>query len=382
MVIANPCGLCNRPVGSNHRSIQCDVCNFWVHIKCNNISPSKYDELVNQNENDKEPWICINCINSNLPFGQNSNKIFYLNQNVIATESNLEEIRFSLSRNDKELAKQIYNLIIENTDPENENTNFCKFYDVKKFTKSKFNSDSNFSILHLNIASLQFHFDDLIILLQLLDHPFDIIAISETKIQKGTNPTKDINIPNYHYLHTPTESTKGGTLLYISDKLISKPRTDLEIYQAKDIESTFAEHIMPKGKNIIIGCIYKHHTIDQTEFGKMILPVLEKANKEKKPVFITGDFNIDLLKINSDNRTNEYFDILTENNFMPLITIPTRITASSKTLIDNILHNRFNPDIKSGNLTVSISDHTPQFAVFPIANKNFPPKKHNMFVYP
>jgi hypothetical protein len=71
--------------------------------------------------------------------------------------------------------------------------------------------------------------------------------------------------------------------LYISDKLISKPRTDLEIYQAKDIESTFAELIMPKGKNIIIGCIYKHHTIDQVEFGKMLSPVLEKANKEKKP---------------------------------------------------------------------------------------------------
>ena len=302
MVIANPCGLCNKPVGSNHRSIQCDVCNFWVHIKCNNISPSKYDELVNQKENDKEPWICINCINSNLPFGQNSNKIFYLNQNGIATESNLEEIRFSLSRNDKELAKQISNLIIENTDPENENTNFCNFYDVKKFTKSKFNSDSNFSILHLNIASLQFHFDDLIILLQLLDHPFDIIAISETKIQKGTCLIKDINIPNYNYLHTPTEST-----LYISAKLISKPRTDLDIYQAKDIESSFTELIMPKGKNIIIGCIYKHHTIDQTEFGKMIY-VLEKANKENKTVFITGDFKIDLLKINNDNHTNEYFD--------------------------------------------------------------------------
>jgi hypothetical protein len=35
---------------------------------------------------------------------------------------------------------------------ENENTNFCNFYDVEKFTKSKFNSGSNFSILHLNIA--------------------------------------------------------------------------------------------------------------------------------------------------------------------------------------------------------------------------------------
>jgi hypothetical protein len=154
----------------------------------------------------------------------------------------------------------------------------------------------------------------------------------------------------------------------------------LEIYQTKYIESTFAEIIMPKGKNIIIGCIYKHHTIDQIQFGKMFLPILEKANKEKKPVFITGDFNIDLLKISVDKHTNDYFELITENKFMPLITLPTRITAKSKTLIDNILHNQFNPDIKSGNLTVSISDHTPQFAVIPMPNKTFLPKNHNIFI--
>ena len=65
---------------------------------------------------------------------------------------------------------------------------------------------------------------------------------------------------------------------------------------------------------------------------------------------------------------------------MPLITLPTRITSSSKTLIDNILYNQFNPNIKSGNLTVSISDHTPQFAIIPLANKNYLPKNHNIHV--
>ena len=50
---------------------------------------------------------------------------------------------------------------------------------------------------------------------------------------------------------------------------------------------------------------------------------------------------------------------------MPLITLPTRITSKSKTLIDDILFNQFIPDIKRGNLNVSISDHSPQFSIIP-----------------
>ena len=96
------------------------------------------------------------------------------------------------------------------------------------------------------------------------------------KIQKGFDPPRNINLPNYQYLQTPTETTKGVTLIYISNKLILKPRPDFEIYQAKDIESTFTEIIMPKGKYITVGCIYKHHTIDQTEFAKRLIPILEK----------------------------------------------------------------------------------------------------------
>jgi len=377
MVIANPCGICNKSVGDNHRSIQCDVCNCWIHIRCNNISPSLYEELIH----DEDPWICIKCINYELTFSQYDNKLYYLNKQGIQTQSNLENIDLTINPNDKKLIKYITNLIIESTDPENVNNKFCNYYDVEKFTKSKLKSDQNFSVLHLNIASLQFHFEELKLLLQLLNYSFDIIAISESKLQKGINPVKDINLPNYQYLHTPTETTKGGTLLYISDKLIFKPRNDLEIYQSKDIESTFTEIIMPKGKNIIVGCVYRHHTIDQSEFTKIISPLLEKLKKEKKPTYITGDFNINLLNIEKDKHIEEYFEQLTDNNFMPLITLPTRITSSSKTLIDNILYNQFVPGIISENLTVNISDHIPQFSIIPLSNKIFLPKNNDIYVH-
>ena len=105
--------------------------------------------------------------------------------------------------------------------------------------------------------------------------------ITETKLQKNTAPKIDINIPNYHVFHTPTEASKGGSLIYISNKLISKPRKDLEIYESKKVESTFSEIIIPNGKNILVGCVYKHHTIDPKEFENLFLPALRKANKAK-----------------------------------------------------------------------------------------------------
>ena len=45
---------------------------------------------------------------------------------------------------------------------------------------------------------------------------------------------------------------------------------------------------------------------------------------------------------------------------MPHITLPTRITSTLRTLIDNIFSNNLNfVHAVSGNLTVSISDHLP-----------------------
>ena len=77
-------------------------------------------------------------------------------------------------------------------------------------------------------------------------------------------------------------------------------------------------------------------------------------------------------------KIGEYYDILTSHLFVPHITLPTRITSSSKTLIDNIFSN--DPDFStgvSGNFTFSISDHLPQFLILP-GEMKAPPSKHNI----
>ena len=107
---------------------------------------------------------------------------------------------------------------------------------------------------------------------------------------------------------------------------------------------------------------------------------MEKVASENKVCYMLGDFNIDLLKIDSDKDIMNFYNSLTSNLFVPHITLPTRITSHSQTLIDNIFSN--NTDFAqgiSGNFTFSISDHLAQFLIMPKAD-NRPPKKHNIQV--
>ena len=63
--------------------------------------------------------------------------------------------------------------------------------------------------------------------------------MSETRIIKKTFLTSNINLNNYSLEFTPTESTVGGTLLYIAIHLSYKPRNDLNFYKGNQLESTF-----------------------------------------------------------------------------------------------------------------------------------------------
>ena len=106
--------------------------------------------------------------------------------------------------------------------------------------------------------------------------------------------TSNINLNNYSFEFTPTESTAGGTLLYIANHLSYKSRNDLNLYKANQLESTFIEIINSKKSNIIVGCLYKHPVMDVTDFNKNYLnPLLEKISRENKHVFLLVDFNID-----------------------------------------------------------------------------------------
>ena len=99
-----------------------------------------------------------------------------------------------------------------------------------------------------------------------------------------------------------------------------------------------------------------------------------------KRIYIAGDFNFNLLKYASHEATSDFFDKMTSNLLIPLISVPTKINTKNDTLIDNIFSNQLNSETLTGNLTVNFSDgHLPSFAIFPKPNQNHLPKKHNLY---
>ena len=142
---------------------------------------------------------------------------------------------------------------------------------------------------------------------------------------------------SYSHEFCPTESLAGSTLFYIRNQLSYKPQNDLCIYKATELGSSFIEICILKRSNIITGCIYRHTNMDLDEFNDNYLNILhDKLSKENKCVFLLGDFNIELLKYDKHAPTNEFLDSLSSHTFLPHIDQPTRISITSKTLIDNI----------------------------------------------
>ena len=139
---------------------------------------------------------------------------------------------------------------------------------------------------------------------------------------------------------------------------------DLNIYKKDELESTFIEIVNPKRANIIVGVIYRHASMNLTDFNCSYLnKLLENISKEQKSIFLLEDFNVNLLNYNEHNHTNEFLNYFASNSFIPLILQPSRITSHSNTLIDNIFSNVIDPDLISRNLTVTISDHLPQISI-------------------
>ena len=166
----------------------------------------------------------------------------------------------------------------------------CRLVDCSDF-KNIYKDIKGISFFHLNISSLSKHIDSLSALIEQLI-PFEIIAITETRISKESIP-HNIEIPSYTCILTKTEAAAGGTAIYIRYSLTFKIRNDFKLLKEKFLESTFVEIIQPKRENIIIGCVYKHPTLCKKEFiNDYLSPKLLSISKENKTSIILGDFNI------------------------------------------------------------------------------------------
>ena len=163
-----------------------------------------------------------------------------------------------------------------------------------------------FALYHVNTDSLDKHFDDLQVrtVLANVNITWDIIGISEI----GEHPggfKRNIDLDGHHFIKQNSKTKKGDVGLHISNKLDHFERDDLRM-QDDLFESVWVETVNRKSKNALCCCACRHPNTDPTRFNEHFEHILSKISKEKKQIFILGDFNFDLLKYHSDSETQDF----------------------------------------------------------------------------
>ena len=371
------CKKCTNIIVNDHY-ILCSFCNCTYHNRC------VYGPMSDPH------WLCSDCTGSLFPF------------NHILDD---DEFRYSLDYfyNSVEYNKLLslklnpflFDDVINNDSANNllnpNSDNSCNYIYDSSLEGVDVSFKNGFSILHLNARSFDRNQDDIDIFLSSFKFNFSAIAVSETWFKDDDSNLVDV--PNYSLVSVPRQNRRsGGSALCVHNSISFEVRNDLKLCShtpnlVDHSESVFIEIKNSNSKNIIVGNVYRAHLTDINLFNSDLVRCLDTISFENKLCYICGDFNLDLLKHDSESKINDFLTTFFEHNMFPLIDRPTRITSYSATLLDNIFTNVFDNKIKSG---VFISDITDHFPIFQMTNllsiKKAPPRaskgrsftRHNM----
>ena len=67
------------------------------------------------------------------------------------------------------------------------------------------------------------------------------------------------------------------------------------MYEKMNLNLLLLKLSVQKKSNIIVGVIYRHPSMDLTDFTCHLNKLLQNISKELKSVFLLGDFNVNLL---------------------------------------------------------------------------------------
>ena len=225
------CPVCAKTCRTNQRQIECSSCNCWIHhgnrLNCSGLTET---EFALHSNDDNKFFECDNCIAgdtlktfSHLPQFDSSVNIFSSanNNNLPSVTESIDSpvnIFSSAKNNHKEFISKCSRIenflnISDHVDDDLLSAINSKYHDVDEFNSLEIDVSSSFNLCHVNIASLDNHIGDLRLVLSRIEHKFDIIGISEHKI--NSSPSNNIDLIGYNaFIFEPTETTHGGTVFF------------------------------------------------------------------------------------------------------------------------------------------------------------------------
>src|SRR6218665_1404699 len=343
------CRICMSSIDFGESILPCIMCGTKYHLI----------RLTSPNSIEKN-WICQHCINSNLPFAE---RVYHLDKD------NLVELIKSNLLSDKYLDPIALNddgrmlLNEEGLDADinyfNSTSNYsCMYKDLGQFLEFSecLQHKNQLSIVHLNCLSMINKIHEIGLLLTQTNP--SIMVLMETWLSNDIETLT--NIPGHRFIHRSRKVGQGGGVGFLI-------RSDVDLYTFNEVpgssddtfESLFIKLPQIKNTDIILGAMYRPPGNSIPDFLKDFNNTLLHLSNSKKKVFLSGDYNINILRYNDHHSTGMSLNTLASYKFMPTILRPTRITAFSATLIDNIFTNCPNYNMDSCILIDDISDHLP-----------------------
>ena len=318
--VKNPCSICLRPVTRNHKAVSCDACKVEVHIHCEGITKKECNNLAKL---DEFPLTCRRCCSTSLP-------LFNINNGMI--EYQIGNLNHS---NDVDMPA------FEEVD----------FHQIKE--------KSGLKMLHLNINGVLSELDYVRLLAEKVG--FDILSLNETTIDAEIGD-EDIHINGYSVFRNDRSRHGGGVLLYVKESI--------EAYQVKEweedgIEAVSAKVCLKNSSPLIAYSLYRPpnngQDVEDMEAVYNYLARVKNKLKEMKEVHIFGDLNCNMLKSNALSSLVK--DTCNITGGAQLIKSPTRVTATSSSLIDIFICTAEHFIKDCGIIKTAISDHYMLYAI-------------------
>ena len=191
----------------------------------------------------------------------------------------------------------------------------------------------------------------------------DILSITETRLNHTNNEVSNDNLEGYDFYHRDSHPLAGGVGLYVKSSLTANCRDD-KSNLTDEFETIWVEISNSKDK-VMEGEVYRHPNSNFLAFQDELFSTLHKLSSCNCPYYILGDFNVDLLKINSNSSEADLKNFTNCSVIHCLIKKPTRITDHSSALLDHLCTNESRITIHSGICIWDVSDHYPIFCIIP-----------------
>ena len=189
--------------------------------------------------------------------------------------------------------------------------------------------------MHLNIRSLNGNNDNFREFLGSLNGNFIVIVLTESWCNETANENSLLSLDNYYSVHQ--KKKKGGGLwIYIHKQLEFKLRNDIDIFNY-EIETCSVEIINSKSRTFVVTGVYRPPKGDIKLFKNYCKDFLKKKSGGSKTVFMVGNLNINFFDYDNNALIQNFFNLIFQSGFLPLIQRAARVTRTTATAIDHII---------------------------------------------